>query len=151
MQTKRPSRFKQVLTSVFNVRQWLDYDRIKAFSIYLWQGFTKMVVPQKPNKRDERFDEVVQEKHLSEADLVKQKKALLRMSYLMLAMAFAIFCYTIYLLVGGFFKAAGLSAVVLGVALTLFFRYNYWAYLIQERRLHCSIREWFYRGVLGRS
>lgn len=151
MQTKRPSRFKQVLVSMFNVRQWLDFDRIKAFSLYLWQGFTKMVIPQKPSTQDERFDEVVQEKHLSSGDLMRQKQALLRISYLMLALSVAIFCYSIYLLVGGYFKAAGLSSVVMGVALSLFFRYNYWAYLIQERRLHCSIREWFYRGVLGRS
>lgn len=151
MQTKRPSRFKQVLTSLFNVRQWLDYDRIKAFSLYLWQGFSKMVVPQKPDQNDARFDEMVQEKHLSDKDLMQQKQSLRRISYLMLVLALGIFCYSLYLLIGGFFKAAGLSCVVLGVALALFFRYNYWAYLIQERRLHCSIREWFYRGVLGRS
>ncbi len=148
MKNKSGSRVKRVFFRIFNLRSWADWDRMKAFTLYLIAGFKKFFVPQK-NKAWESFAVAAKRLKLSEKELVERQKGLLRLSIVMLVIAFLLFAYTVYLLVSGGYRGSIVSFVVTLIALVLAFRYHFWYFQIKERKLGCTIHEWFKQGLMG--
>jgi intracellular multiplication protein IcmV len=152
MKSQKKSRTLNVITSVFNVRQWSDYDRMKTFSQYLGQMIRHTLIPNKVEikKSEEYFLEKVAAMNLTEADLEARKKRFYILSILMCVIALGVFGYSIYHMVHGNLKAVVVSVVVTMIALVLAFRYHYWYFQIKIRKLGCTFGEWFRRGLLGR-
>ena len=148
MKKKRPSRILAILARIFNVRAWIDFDRIKSFTMYLVNGFKKMFVPQR-NVATESFEEAMQRLNISEKDLQSRQSALYRLSLLMCGAALFIFAYAVYHVIYGSFKAVIISLVVMLIALVLAFRYHFWYFQIRERKLGCTIQEWYRKGLMG--
>lgn len=153
MKKQNESRIASVIKRVFNVRQWSDYDRLKAFTLFLGDGIKKMVVPRKTDIKDtgETFSEALAEMHLSEDDLLARKKGLYRLSILMCTIFLLVFSYAIYHLVYSNYKAAIVSLVISMISLVLAFRYHFWYFQIKERKLGCSVQEWYHYGLLGKN
>lgn len=151
MKKQKKSRTIGLLKSVFNVRSWLDYDRLRSFTTYLGGGMKKMFVPRQVNVEDasNSFNEMVASMNLSEQDLASRAKGLYRLSVLMGMVAGGIFLYAIYHLVYGNWKAVIVSLVVSSISLVLSFRYHFWYFQIKERKLGCTLREWYKRGISG--
>lgn len=148
MQKKRESRIGKVFRKVINIRYWSDYDRTKAGFLYLKQGFQKLFVPQKAQRADD-FEEAVKKMNLTELDLSSRMNSLWRLSILMVVVASLIFVFAVYHLFSGHFSAALLSLVVMSIALVLAFRYHFWYFQIKQRKLGCTIKEWFHNGIMG--
>ncbi|QBR83300.1 type IV secretion protein IcmV [Legionella israelensis] len=148
MKKEKGSRTWKVITSIFNVRAWIDYDRIKAAWLYIKNGIKKLFIPQKKVKKAD-FNRVVEEMNLTEKDLISRQKALKRLSIFMVIVAFGIFTYAGYHLFSGNIRATVVSLVVMLIALTLAFRYHFWYFQIKERKLGCTFREWFRQGLMG--
>jgi intracellular multiplication protein IcmV len=53
-----------------------------------------------------------------------------------------------YQLFYGSYQAAIVSFIILWIALVLAFRYHFWYFQIKNRKLGCTVYEW-YRGLLG--
>ena len=143
------NRFRKIINTAFNVRKWSDFDRMKEFTMYLEHGIKNLFIPQR-QAAAQTFDEALQQYHINEATLLKKKKALIRLSLWMSFLAFGFFLYSIYLVVVGSFHAMLLSLVVMMFALVLAFRYHFWFFQIQQRKLGCTFQDWFWRGFLGR-
>ncbi|KTC87411.1 MULTISPECIES: type IVB secretion system protein IcmV [Legionella] len=148
MKKQQGSRIVNVFARIFNVRSWIDFDRTKSFTLYLVNGFKKMFVPQK-NDSGETFEEAVSRLNLSETELQDRKSALYRLSLLMSAAAILIFGYAIYHVFYGSYRAVIISLVVMLIALALAFRYHFWYFQIKERKLGCTMLEWYRKGLLG--
>lgn len=148
MKKEKGSRVLRVLSSIINVRAWIDYDRSKAAFQYLKNGIKKLFIPQKEVKTAD-FDRVAEQMNLTESDLASRQRALKRLSLFMLVIASAIFIYAGYHLFSGHFRAALVSLVVTLIALVLAFRYHFWYFQIRERKLGCTFREWFRQGLMG--
>lgn len=148
------SRITAVLTSLFNVRKWSDYDRVKSFTRYLGTAIKNFFLPDKAAVDDktseESFNKYVALHHLSEKDLEIQQKSLYRLSVWMCILALGLLGYAIYHLIFGTFRAVLVSLVVTGIALVLAFRYHFWYYQIKEKKLGCSFKEWYEQGLKGR-
>lgn len=141
MKNKSRSRTGSIIRSVFNLRLWTDWDRMRTFTLYLLRGIKKFFVPETTTDV-ETFDEAQKRLNLSEADLISRRKALYRTSLLMLVFAlfflgYAIYHFMLLQMLGGW-----LSLVVMLIALVLAFRYHFWYFQIKERKLGCSIQEW---------
>jgi len=149
MKKQKGSRTLNVLKSVFDVRRWIDYDRLKFFTLYLGKGFKKMFVPQKSEGKSKTFTETVERLSLVDQDLEIKQRALWRLSMLMLVLALAIMVYSAYHFIQGSYRAAIMSLVVSMIGLVLAFRYHFWYFQIKERKLGCSFMEWFRQGLLG--
>lgn len=151
MKAQKTSRTAQVIKNVFNVRKWSDFDRMRSFTEYLGSGMKRMFVPRKMKIEDTKntFNAMVAAMNLSEQDLIQRSKGLYRLSILMCAVAFGIFIYAVYHMVYGNLKAVIVSLVVMLIALVLAFRYHYWYFQIKERKLGCTLREWYKQGLLG--
>lgn len=144
------TRIAQLLKHVFNLRKWSDYDRVKSFTLYLWEGFKKLFIPQTLPAVEESFDEAVKKYQLDKKKLQSKKTALLRLSMVMLIFFVGMLGYTVYQLFYGSFSAALLSSVVALLALVLAFRYHFWYFQIKQHKLGCTFNEWFHKGLLGK-
>ncbi|MFT4058573.1 MAG: type IVB secretion system protein IcmV [Legionella sp.] len=142
------SKIVKLLGSILNVRAWFDWERVRAFTLYLVNGFKRLFVPQK-NFKAQSFKEASTKLNLNDENLHIKQNALLRLSIIMLIAAFIIFSYAGYQLMYGSFKAMIVSLIVTLIALTLAFRYHFWYYQIKQRKLGCSFNEWFRQGLLG--
>lgn len=148
MKKKSGSRIVRVLTKIINIRVWCDWDRMKAFTLYLAGGIKGLFIPQKIQD-GESFNAAMAELKLSNEDLLIKQKALLRLSILMSAIAVMMLFYMGYQLFYGSFRAAVVSVVVMCIALVLAFRYHFWQFQIKKRKLGCTIHEWYKQGLLG--
>ncbi|MDI9818677.1 MULTISPECIES: type IVB secretion system protein IcmV [unclassified Legionella] len=149
MKIKKSTKLVGIFKRIFNVRAWFDFDRLSAFTAYLVGGFKTMFIPQKQTGQGESFEAAVARMHLSEKDLIAKQKALYRLSILMCAAAVFIFSYSLYHLYYGTYRAVIVSLVLTLVALVLAFRYHFWYFQIKERKLGCSISEWYRQGLKG--
>ncbi|ASQ45097.1 hypothetical protein clem_02680 [Legionella clemsonensis] len=138
-----------IIKRIFNVRAWIDFDRVRAFTSYLAAGFQKLFIPQQQTEKGESFEAAVARMNLSEQELQAKKKALYRLSVLMCLAAVGIFSYSIYHLYYGSYRAVVVSLVLVLVALVLAFRYHFWYFQIKERKLGCSFSEWYREGLKG--
>ena len=148
MKKNEKSRILNVITRIFNVRSWLDFDRLKAFTLYLVNGFKQMFIPQKKEAK-ESFEQALNRLNIDEKDLDEKKKSLYRLSLLMCSSAAVIFIYMSYQMVFGGIKAVILSFILMLIALVLAFKYHFWYFQIKERKLGCSIAEWYKQGFMG--
>lgn len=148
MKKKTGSRIGRVFKNVINIRYWSDWDRVKAFTSYLANGFKRLFVPSQATAA-ESFDEVIARMNITETDLTLKQKALLRLSIVMVAVAGLVLMYVGYQLFWGSFKAAIVSFVVVLIALVLAFRYHFWYFQIKKRKLGCTYEEWYKQGLLG--
>lgn len=148
MKKQSESRIVKLISSILNVREWFDWERVRSFTLYLTNGFKQLFVPQQSVKA-ESFKEVTAKLDINEENLLIKQKALLRLSLLMVVVAGLIFGYAGYQLFYGSFKAVIVSLVVTLIALTLAFRYHFWYYQIKHRKLGCTFDEWLRYGLLG--
>lgn len=148
MKNTNGSRVLGLLQSIFNVPAWLDWQRLKAFTLYLLNGFKKFFVPQ-AREAGESFEAVKKRLKLTDNDLLVRQKGLLRLSMIMVVLAVLIFMYSVYLFIEGGHKGGIVSLVVMLIALVLAFRYHFWYFQIKQRKLGCTIQEWFNHGLKG--
>ncbi len=148
MKKKEGTRIGRIFKSIINIRSWLDWDRLKAFTLYLTTGFKRLFVPQQ-NTGTESFEAAKSRLKLSDAELLIKQNALLRLSIVMLVFAVMVLGYVGYQFMYGSLKAGFISLVVTFIALVLAFRYHFWYYQIKHRKLGCTVKEWFRHGILG--
>lgn len=142
------SRVGRVFKSIFNLRLWIDWDRTKAYVLYVFFGIKKYLVPQSP-ATEESFSVAKKKLALNDEMLLKQQNSLLRLSLLMLGFAILMLIYTIYQVILGSLFGVVVSVVVMGLALAFAFRYHFWYFQVKERKLGCSLTEWFRQGLMG--
>lgn len=145
---KKKSRIVRLVTRIINVRRWFDWERMKAFTLYLGNGFIRLFVPQK-KVEGESFNDAVRLLNLSDESILIKQKSLFRLSIIMVLAALLILGYAGYQLFFGSIKAFIVSLIVTLIALVLAFRYHFWYYQIKNRKLGCTFNEWFRRGLLG--
>lgn len=151
MKKKKHNRTMHTLKSIFNVREWMDYDRLKSFSKFLSQGAKTMFVPQSSEKKEKTisFAAMAKQMNLTDDMLKARSQALYRLSLLMCFLATCIAIYCAYHIFLGNIAAAILSFIVMLIALSLACRYHFWYFQIKKRKLGCTFKEWYREGLLG--
>ena len=142
MKKKSGSRTGRALNRIINLRLWCDWDRMVASTKYLFYGSKKYLTPQKQTQT-ESFATAALRLNLSSDDLRTRQQGLLRISILMLGIATILLAYVVYNLCYLQFLSAGVSVIVMGIALVLAFRYHFWYFQIKKRQLGCSVSQWF--------
>lgn len=130
-----------------SVRKWVDYDRLSDNATGLKKVFLKLIVPAAP-KHHESFESAVVRLKLTPADIQKRMSSLKRLLVLMLVIAATIFIYTIYNLIKAHWIAVILSFILFILTLVVAFRYHFWHFQLQQRKLGATFREWLFFGLL---
>ena len=108
-----------------------------------------MIVPQKA-KRTETFEEAMVRLRLSKADISQRTQEFKRLFIIFLVIFIVLLSYTVYLLSEGSIRPGLVSLVLTFIVLAQIFRYHFWLFQIKQRKLGCTLREWFWQGLLGR-
>ena len=151
MKKRKESRIVKIFKRIFNFRAMADVDRLKLFANFVVNLFKRLFIPQQnPHGGSKQsFDEAVEKLNLTKDQLEDRKKSLWRLSLLMISISVMVLIYSVYHLFWGTWPGFYLSLVVSLLALVLAFRYHFWYFQIKQRKLGCSISEWFRQGILG--
>jgi intracellular multiplication protein IcmV len=148
MKNKSGSRLGRFFGRIVKPREWGDTSRLMTFTQYIGQLFKTLFIPQK-QAGGETFEAATSRLQLTEEALLARQNALYRWSLAMCGCAFLIFIYAIYHLIFGTLHAFILSLVIMCIALTMAFRYHFWFFQLKQRKLGCTLKEWFKQGLLG--
>lgn|SRR3990167_2507406 len=152
MKKDRFTRTRKLFHGIFRIREWTDYDRMKSSSSYIANGIRRFFILQKLNRDStdkESFEGAMKHYNLDESRICKQQKALFKLSILMLGLAGCFFMYGVYCIFYASWRAVITDFAITILVLILAFRYHFWYFQIKERRLGCSIKQWFQQGLLG--
>ena len=134
--------FKVSRKTFFNPREWLGYDSLKNQTQTI-RSFVKNAATVRKPERTETFDEALQRLDLKEADLRVTAKKYLRYAFLFLSLAILDFIYGLYLIFHhGAFLGLVLALAICILLLAQAFRYHFWFFQIQNRKLGCTFDEW---------
>lgn len=151
MAERKAKKNREFLKRVFNFRAWLDAVRVQGWAIYFTQGAKRMFIPRAPES-GESFAVAIKRMQLTDEDLLAREKSLLRLCYFMLLVALMIGAYAVYHLLSLQLMPFLVSFAIMLIPIVLAFRYHFWAFQIRQRKLGCSVDEWYqatFRG--GRS
>ena len=134
--------FKVSRKTFFNPREWLGYDSLKEQTQTI-QSFVKEAATVRKPERTETFDEALQRLDMKEEELPGIATKYLCYALFFLGLAIVDFIYGIYLLFHhGAFLGMVLAFAVCALLLAQAFRYHFWFFQIQNRKLGCTFEEW---------
>ncbi len=151
MQKRERRSFLEVVRGFFNFRMWMGADGLRAFWQFIVLTAKRMFVPNshKTTESDENFAAAQTRLGLSEEELASREKALYRLALLLFTIGVLLFFYAIFQLIYGSFHGFLLTIALTGLACVIGFRYHFWSFQIKERKLGCSLREWYRYGLRG--
>jgi intracellular multiplication protein IcmV len=144
------SGFKKVGGKIVDVRvdKWMSANTIKDSFEKTTSLISDMVIPAKP-QRKETFREALARLNITEADLEQRKKEFFRLVVIYTLIGLSIVIYGIYMAVNQHF-AAGLISICLSLfSFGQAFRFHFWLFQVQHRKLGCSVNEWLNSKVSG--
>jgi intracellular multiplication protein IcmV len=131
------------IKSMFNISTWIGTQQLKEQTKALSDVAQSLVTPATP-KYNETFEEALIRLNLSEQDIINRTYEFKRLIILFSLITFFLLLYLIYLLLEhswlGSVGCLGIMFVMIGQI----FRYHFWLYQIQERKLGCTFREWLH-------
>lgn len=138
---------KKIIKSFFNVPRWMGYPHLAKTSRSVFSLIQKYFTPRQP-QNSESFEEAMQRLNLTPTDLVERVKQFRRLIWVWFFLFILTVSYSIYLLsenaLRGFFPGIGIATITL----TQIFRYHFWIFQIEERRLGCTFRDWLFSQFL---
>jgi len=88
--------------------------------------------------------------NLNEQDLSKRAKEFKTLVIVFGLFTIFLLVYTGHLFFNGHYQGAIVSIGVTFISLAQLFRNHFWLYQLKQRRLGCSVSEWFRCGVRGK-
>lgn len=142
---------KKGLFSGLNVKRWAGVDQIKQNGVIIGRLFTN-VFCYRTNKNSvkESFEECMRRFNMTEEDLQKRMKASVKIVTFCLIGAILIFIYMIYLITLHQLLSGFVCLTLTFLLLAYAFREHFNLYQMKQRRLGCSVREWF-KSTFARS
>lgn len=126
---------------LLNIPKWSSYAQFRFMSRGMLNYGRSFFVPKQPMLH-ETFDEAIRRLSLTEQDLQRRFKELIRLTLLWLVLFIFDIGYALYLAWHGawlgFFPSIAMALILLSQA----FRYQFWAFQIKQRKLGCNLREW---------
>lgn len=136
--------FKKVASHIIDLRidRWSDLKGNKDTAAYFFNLVRKLLKPEPPTPLED-FERVVEEQALTEAALHDKSEKYKALAMLFVLVAGLLFVYTLVLWYLDNLMGMCMSAALILYALSQAFRFHFWYFQIQQRKLGCSLGEWF--------
>lgn len=134
-------RGRGVVKTVFNPRQWMNYDNVKESGENV-TDMAKDLIKIRKSSRTETFDEAIQRLNLTEQDVEDKKSSLLLTSRIYFAIGVGLFLYTLFNVFAASVYGAIISGIMTFLALVLAYRDSFYYFQMKQKRLGCSFKEW---------
>ena len=139
------SRTKEVGGYIFNfkVTKWLALDQIKDGAKQITELSKNVFIPAQ-SEHVETFEEAMVRLQLTEDDLKQRQIEFKRLLIIYLCVAVLIFCYSVWIA----YAYRNFYGFCIGFSLTIYvltqaFRYHFWLFQIKNKKLGCTLRDWF--------
>lgn len=126
----------------FRIDKWMSIDTIQDTTYRLKQIVVDLAVPKKAT-RSETFDEAMDRLGLNEDDLAQRKKEWTQLYISFLIIGLTIIGYGAFMLFKGHPWVTLISAFLCMYAFGQAFRFHFWLFQLKNRRLGCSVKEWW--------
>lgn len=126
----------------FDVPGWIGWDGITRHTDSLRQTAKKIFIPMPP-ETIETFEEATIRLNLTAEDIEKRSVSLRRLRCIFLGFSALIFGYACYELWTASVWLGCVIFAITGIPLAQAFRYDFWYFQIKNRKLGCSLKEWF--------
>ena len=136
-------RLRKFSRTFLNVSAWMGWSRLKVSGKSISDTAKRLFIPQKATYQEE-FDDALTRLNLSEADLMAKQSSFFKLSVIFVCMSFVILGYAIYLAWGAHIKGAFVSLCLTFMVFAIAFRYHFWYFQVKQRKLGCSLRDWYY-------
>lgn len=133
----------------FRVDRWVDLSYLKKSSAYYVEESKRLFTAQQP-QQEEEFEEAVLRLALSPEDLSQQSKRYAYMAVLFIAIGALIFSYALLLVFLKNWMGSIICFALTLYALTLAFRSHFWHFQMSQKKLGCSVSEWFKSLIKGK-
>ena len=131
-------------TSIINVRvdHWLGVRNIKNHTVSLINSIGSSFHIDNA-EQIESFDDAMYRLNISPADLQARKNDFSRLFIGHFLVGIIVVCYALFLFTVGNW-GGGLMALVLSLyPITLAFRFHFWLFQIKQKKLGCSLKDWW--------
>jgi hypothetical protein len=135
---------KKTIQRSVDIPRWIGYTQWQ----HMGRSFFALIshrfkIPSKSIKETTSFAHMVEQFQLSELDLIQRQKHFQRLMGLWYALFAMTLAYALYLMMCcvwlGAISMVALSAMTLSQA----FQYHFWSFQLMQRRLNCTLREWW--------
>lgn len=148
MQKHHESRIRQTLKRLFNIRLWMSADSLMMFASFLKKTARQIFVISQ-HDTTESFEEACARLNVTDEILTSRACALRRMSQLLCLLNIGLLIYLGYQCFYGHIRGILMTTALIGMVGAMAFRYHFWSFQIKEKKLGCSLREWYQYGVRG--
>lgn len=122
--------------------RWMGLKSLKN-NAFFFLDQAKQLFHMQEATRSETFEEAVERLELTPEMLQLQSKRFTVLTVLFLGAAFLVGLYSIFLLFHNNWMGAFISLSLMIYALSCAFRFHFWRFQIQQKKLGCTVREWF--------
>lgn len=142
------SGVKKAAGKVFDVRvdRWMSFSALKENTQNTKSLIKDVFTPEKA-KHKETFEQAMARLQLTEADINQRKKEFTHLFLFFSALGLSIIAYAIYMAFTARYMVAFISLCVALYAFAQSFRFHFWLFQIKNRKLGCTIQEWFHSKI----
>jgi intracellular multiplication protein IcmV len=134
--------FKHTIQPILSVRKWIDFSQWRRASQIGWQTVHDLFSIHSV-KNGVSFEDSMQQFGLSENDLISRQQRFQYLTRFWLILGGLVGIYSLYLIVNGFFLSFLYMTALNTIILCQAFRYHFWSFQIKQRRLGCTLQEWW--------
>lgn len=140
---------KKVAKPFVDVSSWANVNQIKTFGGAIVDMGKSLFIPQQP-LHEETFEEAARRLRLTEKDIKDREQQFRYLTIVFSIISLSLLGYFISLIImHGSIFAKIVTFVLFLIVLAKLFSYHFWLYQTKQRRLGCTLREWFREGLLG--
>ena len=134
----------KAFTSIINIRvdHWVGANYIKKTVGQTVDSAKPLFVPEQA-ERIETFETSMERLNISEKELKTKEITFARLFAIHLLISLLIFCYCIFLFYQGNWGGGCMTLCLVLYPLALAFRFHFWLFQIRNRKLGCTIKEWW--------
>ena len=151
---KKPGKFRRTMGWAFkpmvNVKGWMGYDQVKSGYTVLSDTINQLFTVTEA-EHTESFEEAKIRLNLTDAQIARQIESFSRMVLVFKIITGVLLAFALYLLFTGGYFGAGLTFLLAIISAANIFRYHFWLFQLKQKKLGCSVQEWFHATCLGRS
>lgn len=139
---------KKVAKPFIDFPTWMGLSQLKENAGALYKSIKTSFVIDK-GRYNETFEQAVKRLHLSEQDIQNRSQQFKILALVYLVLGLGIICYGLVLLYLHYYSGGFAAIAIACTSLALSFRNHFWFYQVKQRKLGCSVMEWF-KSLVGK-
>lgn len=145
------SGVKRFFKPFVDISSWGSFNQLKKQTDDI-KGIAEKLFTTNTAKRHETFEEALARLNLTENDIQQRIIELKRLTLIFVLFIIMLMGYLIYLILHqAWIGSVACTGIIFAIAGQTF-RYHFWLFQIKQRRLGCTLQDWFYNlfGIAGR-